>query len=277
MRNSPFLCSVHTHTTLCDGKDSMEDMVSAAYTAGVRYYGISSHSHTPIAQDQGLVLPQDMTAYCRVAERLQKQYEGKMEILLGLEWDSCSDVSFDGFAYWIGSVHYLQCQSGAYYAVDLDAETLISCQQEAFHGDVYAMIQAYFEQIAQVAALRPPILGHMDLITKCNAGNRFFDEEEKIYQEMALQALQAVNPLQTVLEVNTGAMARGYRKTPYPALFLLKEWRARGGQIVITADAHTKEGIVYGYADAIAFAEQAGFRESVILTANGWIPCPLQE
>lgn len=272
---SPFLCSVHTHTTLCDGKDTMADMVAAAYAAGVRYYGISSHSHTPIIQDEGFVLSQDMTVYQKTAAQLQKQYQDKMEILLGLEWDSCADVSFKGFEYWIGSVHYLKPKNGKYYAVDLDAQTLFACQQEAFGGNTLAMLQAYFEQVAQVAALHPTILGHMDLITKFNAGNRFFDEDTKSYQAAALQALEAVDPTRTVLEVNTGAMARGYRNVPYPALFLLREWRARGGRILITADAHTADGILYGYADAITFARRAGFTESVILTQKGWITCPL--
>ena len=34
---TPFLCSVHTHSTLCDGKASPDEMAAAAYAAGVKY------------------------------------------------------------------------------------------------------------------------------------------------------------------------------------------------------------------------------------------------
>ena len=274
-RDSPFLCSVHTHATLCDGKDPVEEMAAAAYAAGVRYYGVSCHSHTPIQQDEGCVLPQDLTAYRSRVLRLREQYDGKMEVLLGLEWDSCSDVAPEGFDYWIGSVHYLHPENGEYYAVDLDREQLEICRKNAFGGEMGALVRAYFQQVAEVAAKRPPILGHLDLITKLNRGNCLFDESAPEYQAAALEALRMVDPAATVVEINTGAMARGYRTVPYPALFLLKEWRALGGRIIVTSDAHTADGILYGYDQAIALAKEAGFTESVLLTRNGFVECPL--
>ena len=106
MTLSPRMCSVHTHSTLCDGKASPEAMAAAAYDAGVRYFGVSCHSHTPIPDDEGAVLPADMTDYRAAVLALREQYAGRMEVLLGLEWDSQSDISPDGFDYWIGSVHY---------------------------------------------------------------------------------------------------------------------------------------------------------------------------
>ncbi len=252
-----------------DLQDPVEEMAVAAFAAGVRYYGVSCHSHTPIQQDEGFMLPQDMTVYRNTVLRLREQYAGKMEVLLGLEWDSCSDVAPEGFDYWIGSVHYLHPENGDYYAVDLDSERLEACREEAFGGEIWAMVRAYFQQVAEVAAKRPPILGHLDLITKLNTGNQLFDETAPEYQTAALEALRAVDPTATVVEINTGAMARGYRTVPYPALFLLKEWRALGGRIILTADAHTADGIL------IALAKEAGFTESVLLTRNGFVECPL--
>lgn len=273
--STPLVCSVHTHTSLCDGKATMENMAAAAYAAGVQYYGVSSHSHTPIKQDVGYVLPKDMTFYREAALRLREQYLGKMEVLLGLEWDSCADVSTKGFDYWIGSVHYLHPQNGAYYAVDMDVRTFARCRDEAFGGDVMRMARAYFEEVSRVAALHPTILGHMDLITKFNAQNRFFDEDLQGYRAAALDALHTIDPYKTVVEINTGAMARGYRDVPYPALFLLKEWRSMGGRVIVTADAHTADGILYGYDTAVSFAKEAGFSESVILARQGFIECSL--
>ena len=58
---TPARCSVHTHADLCDGTNTLEEMAAAAYGAGVRYYGVSCHSHTPIPEDEGFVLPADLT------------------------------------------------------------------------------------------------------------------------------------------------------------------------------------------------------------------------
>lgn len=68
-----------------------------------------------------------------------------------------------------------------------------------------------------MAALRPTVLGHLDLITKLNAGSRFFDEDALRYRHAALEALHTADPHATLLEINTGGMARGSLKTPYPA------------------------------------------------------------
>lgn len=272
---TPFLCSIHTHTAFCDGKNTMEEMAEAAYKAGVRYYGVSGHSHTPVPQDKDFVLPYDMTDYRKKAMELREQYLGKMEVLLGLEWDICSDAVHDGFDYWIGSVHYLQPENDRYYPVDLSEDTFEKCQDEGFNGNIKDMVQMYFKQVSRMAALNPPVLGHMDLITKFNERNRFFDENAEWYRKTALQALHTVSSSKTVLEINTGAMARGYRKTPYPALFLLKEWNDMGGRIIVTADAHTAEGIVYGYNQAVSLAKEAGFKQAVVLTGKGFVECSL--
>lgn len=272
---TPFACSVHTHSTLCDGKNSPEEMAAAAYAAGVRYFGVSCHSHTPIPQDEGFVLPADMTAYREAVLRLREAYAGRMEVLLGIEWDSQSDIVPEGFDYWIGSVHYQKGTNGRYYAADWGEEHFTACRDELFGGDALAVAEGYFAEVVRVAAKRPTILGHIDLITKLNAGNKFFDEEAPRYQRAALDALHAVDPRETLLEINTGGVSRGYRTDPYPALFLLQEWRSIGGRVILTSDSHSADTVVYGYDQSVALAKAAGFGSSVLLTMEGMVECPL--
>ena len=269
---TPFVCSVHTHATCCDGKNTLEEMAAAAYAAGVQYYGVSCHSHTPIDLDMGYVLPADMTAYREAVLALREEYAGRMEILLGLEWDSQSDITPEGFDYWIGSAHY-QRQGGKAYAADWGEEAFTACRDEAFGGDALAVAEGYFREVARVAAMKPTILGHMDLITKLNAGNRFFDETSPRYEKAALEALHTADPKATLLEINTGGMARGYRDAPYPALFLLREWRRLGGRIILSSDSHSADTILYGYGDALVLAKAAGFDKSTILTLHGPVEC----
>lgn len=277
MNLTPFACSVHTHSTFCDGKNSMAEMAAAAFEAGVRHYGFSGHGHTPCPADIGICMEADPTEYRAEAERLQKEYEGRMEILLGIEQDLCADVPVPDWAeYWIGSVHDLQDpKTGKYYAVDWKMEELESCRDEMCGGDGLALAEAYYAAVAEMAKEQPPILGHIDLITKLNGDGSLFDEESPRYKAAALAALHAVDPQTTVLEINTGAIARGYRTAPYPAPFLLNEWRTMGGRIILTADAHHTGGIQFAYADAVAHARAAGYETAVILTRNGWVEVPL--
>ena len=277
MSLTPECGSVHTHSVLCDGKGTLAEMAAAAFAAGVRYFGASGHSHTEIPHDAGNVLPADPAEYRAQVLALRAEYAGRMEILLGIEQDSQSPRPVPDWAdYWIGSVHNLRDpETGKYHCVDWDRERLAACRDGMFGGDALAMTEGYYAGVAAMAARGPTILGHMDLVTKLNRGNAFFDEEDPRYQAAALEALHHADPDRTVLEINTGAVARGYRDDPYPAPFLLKEWRAMGGQVILTADAHSPETVIFGYRQAAELARAAGYRESVLLTGRGWEPCPL--
>lgn len=275
MKKTPWCCSVHTHADFCDGRDTLAVMAEAANAQNIQYFGISCHAHTPIPDDDGLVLPRDMTAYRSAIAEVQARYAGRMEVLAGLEWDSWSDVTPEGFDYWIGSVHYQRSPEGVYYSMDWKEEQLAACRDEMYGGDALAMTEGYFRAVGAVAEKKPTILGHIDLITKLNAGNRFFDEESPRYRAAALEALHRTDPNETLLEINTGGVARGYRTAPYPALFLLREWRAMGGRVILTADAHRKEHLLFGYDQAAELARTAGFTESAVLTAAGTELCPL--
>lgn len=269
------ICSVHTHSTMCDGKDTLGSMARAAFEAGAVSFGASGHSHTPIPEDEGGVLPADMTEYRAEVLGLRAEYAGRMDVLLGIELDNCADVTAEGFDYWIGSAHRLTGPDGAYYTVDWSKEMLADCRERVFGGDGCAMAAAYYAEVRRMAALRPTILGHIDLITKFNEDGAFFDEGHPRYRAAALEALHAADPAETLLEINTGAMSRGYRKTPYPALFLLREWRAMGGKIILTADAHSAGAIVHGYDQAAELAREAGFTRSTLLTLAGREERPL--
>lgn len=263
------ICSVHTHSIMCDGKNTLEEMAQAAFQAGAVSFGASGHSHTPMSEDQGCVLPVDMTAYREEVLRLREVYAGRMDVLLGIELDNCADVPAEGLDYWIGSVHRVRGPEGGWHIVDWDSEMLERMLRESFSGDSRRMVEGYYKEVQRMAARRPTILGHMDLIVKFNETGVFFDEEDSHYRAAALEALHAAGPKETLLEVNTGAVSRGYRSAPYPALFLLKEWRNMGGEIIFTSDAHSAEAIVYGYDQAAELARAAGFVRHTLLTRSG--------
>jgi histidinol-phosphatase (PHP family) len=88
---------------------------------------------------------------------------------------------------------------------------------------------------------------------------------------VALKCVESLIPYNKPFEINVGAMTRGYRTSPYPAEFILKEIFKLGGKIVINGDCHNKNNLG-DYLDlAINYAKMCGFKERLILTPNGFI------
>ena len=193
-----------------------------------------------------------------------------------MEWDEFSDTDPGSFEYWIGSVHYI-CgpKSGRYYEIDWRPQDLRDCIDNEFDGDALAMVEHYFQQVAAVAAKGPSFLGHFDLVKKLNGKGEFFDEASPRYREIALAGLRKAFEGCQMLEVNTGAISRGYRSDFFPADFLLEEWCKLGGKVIITSDAHSSANLTAEYEEAAAAVRAAGFTQVMVLTGNGFEPCDL--
>ena len=131
-------------------------------------------------------------------------------------------------------------------------------------------MEAYFAEVEKVAALKPDILAHIDLIKKLNAKGEFFDEESPRYKAAALKALQAAKDNDCLLEVNTGGVYRGYRKDFYPSAWMLEEWNKMGGKVIITSDSHDVSSLTFGFEEAAAAIKAAGFTSVEVLTGHGF-------
>ena len=93
-----------------------------------------------------------------------------MDILCGIEWDILSEDKRTGYDYWIGSAHHLYGKNtGKYYEIDFRPQDLWDCINDDFDADPLAAVEAYFAEVEKVAALKPDILAHIDLIKKLNA------------------------------------------------------------------------------------------------------------
>ena len=233
-----FASSVHTHTTFCDGRDSAAEMARAAAAQGLSTLGFSGHSYVP--RDGFGIAPEQLPAYVAEIRRIARAYAGQLEVLCGIELDTdAPQTELSPFDYVIGSCHSVRDADGRAWVVDGSPENLAEAIARGFHGDAMACVAAYYQQLTDfVLALRPTIVGHFDLITKFCEKQPLFDMESAAYRALACAALDAVLDAGLVLEVNTGAMARGWRTTPYPAGFLLERIARRGGRVTLTADAH---------------------------------------
>ena len=133
--------------------------------------------------------------------------------------------------------------------------------------------KAYYEKLATLPQYgKFDIIGHIDIITKHSENADFFDIESEEYKGYAVKALESLAGKIPYFEVNTGAIARGYRTTPYPAPFLLDELKRLGFGAVITSDCHDCNMLDCGYDEAVALLKKHGFNEIYILTKNGFVP-----
>lgn len=238
--------NLHTHTHYCDGKDSLEELAAAGFELGMKVLGFSGHENSPL-EEEFCMSREDTQKYREDALRLKSQYKGKMEILLGIERDFFSPGDDYPYDYVIGSVHILQPKDGVYLTVDHTAEKMEQGVEKYFGGSYRKYAECFFETSAHVVEkTHADIIGHFDLLTKFNEGGKYFDEEAQWYQKATFRALaQIVRDAESagkkpVFEINTGAMARGYRRAPYPNRFILKELERLGVPVILGSDCHDK-------------------------------------
>ncbi len=261
----------HTHSTYCDGKNTLEEMAEGAVKKGVKGLGFSGHSHTPF--DESYCMSRDKTLkYIDEAEGLKNKYSGKLDIFTGIEYDLFSDEeNLSKFDYVIGSVHYA-LKDGKYLPVDESEDIFVENVGRRYGGDYYAFCEDYFKEVGSLADIgEVDIIGHFDLVTKFNEGDRLFNTRNKRYASAAESALIKLSAMNKILEINTGAVSRGYRMLPYPDECILSVWRDLGGKIIFSGDAHSIDGICYKFDLAEKTARKCGFSSAIELTDNGFI------
>lgn len=266
--------NLHTHTNFCDGKNIPDEMAHAAIRLGMDSLGFSSHA--PLAGQSGWTMsPEDVPRYRAEILRLRERYTGRLEIFLGLEQDYYSPPSGKGWDYQIGSVHCVE-KEGRLLPVDYLPEDFVRSVRQYYGGDFLAFAEDYYRLVGAIAERTGcQIVGHFDLITKFNEGDSLFDTGHPRYVSAALEALDRLAQHGVILEINTGAMSRGYRSTPYPAPALLRAMRERDLPICITSDCHDRANLLFAFPQAEELARSCGYREQMALTSQGFVPIPL--
>ena len=244
----------HVHTTHCDGKHSPREMVEAALARGMTHLGFSAHSPMPFYEDYTL---SNVEAYRRDILALQEEYRDRITLYCGIEKDLYSPMDTTDYEYLIGSVHYVRCGDD-YLVLDYSEEVLTDGVNRLFGGDWYALAEAYYAAVAELHTLSPAIIGHLDLITKYNGDGHLFDETHPRYVAAAHAAIDALLPHNVPFEINTGAISRGYRTTPYPAPHLLRYIASHGGCAILSGDVHAAEGLQLQFAQCRQLATACG-------------------
>ena len=266
-----YLQNLHTHTTYCDGRDTPVEMIESAISQGFESLGFSGHSFTFYSTSSYPITTLEKTeAYKKEIASLKEKYKDKIDIFLGLEVDMYSGVDLSCYDYLIGACHYLK-MGDRYVAFDRSAEFVRNVIETEFSGDGMAFSNEYYAQLSTLPEYGDfDVIGHFDIHTKNIEIERFFDVDSKEYLKAATDAMDALRGKIPFFEVNTGAISRGYRTTPYPSLPLLRELKARGFGAIISSDCHDARYLKTGFDQAGELLAEAGFREKYILTKNGF-------
>ncbi len=249
------LANFHTHTTFCDGESTAEEIVSYAIEKGFHAIGFSGHAYSDFDTTYCM---RDTDAYIAEIKRLKGKYRNKIQVYLGAEEDIFEEVNRKDFEYIIGSSHYLNAE-GKYYPIDSDTGCFDRCV-EAFGGDILALAENYYNTFCEyILRRKPDIVGHFDLITKFDEVKDYGllknDAYNKIAEKYMLKALKS----DCLFEVNTGAISRGYRKSPYPSENLLYVMKKNDAKLILSSDSHHISTLDYYFDESKRLLRDIGF------------------
>lgn len=262
------LSNFHTHTVFCDGNNTAEEMVLAAIDKGFDTLGFSGHGYTDFDQRYCMT---DTDGYIREIRRLKEAYAGKINILLGTEEDIFHPVEDrDVYDYIISSSHYFLL-NGKYYPIDSSLECF-RAWITAWDYNIPALTEAYYSAfIAHLKQYQPTLIGHFDLITKFDEKYEPLFLNDPEYNALAEKYTALALETGSIFELNTGAIARGHRDTPYPAVNLLRVIRKAGSSVVLCSDSHHVDTLDFAFAEARQLLKDEGFQYVYSLTEDGLI------
>lgn len=261
------MTDVHTHTAFSpDGKDSVEDMLEAAYRKGAAYYGISEHfdydykvnrirfygGAEPAYTDPDLYFPR--------TRELKAFYAGKMEILVGGEFGFTENPAATPLYerilknykpdFVVNSVHtqgaFDYAEKGAFRDGDTPKEK----------GEVY---RRYFSLVGKSvdAPYEYDIIGHFTYCTRYAP----YEDKRALFSEFGEEideVLKAVISRGKILEVNS--CNRGLPADFLPSEEILARYFALGGRRVsFASDAHDVSRVLEKRDKVVAALKKIGF------------------
>ncbi|MDE6510761.1 MAG: histidinol-phosphatase HisJ family protein [Muribaculaceae bacterium] len=248
----------------------MAEMADAAYAAGFTTWGFSPHS--PICCLSGANMKaEDVDAFIAESGRLKKEYDGRMQVLTGMEVDYLSDDFGPHKEYFrrlpldyrIGSVHFVRTLDG--YPVDVDGpvERFLKYLESEYAGDLRYVAETYFaEELEMLEKGGFDIIGHLDKIGDNGSHAQANLEDEKWYADLVEQVIAKAVDKGIVIEINTKKYDTGKRFFPSEKWWpLLKKYNAK---LILSTDAHYPDKVASGYSVALDRLLREGMQSQLI-------------
>lgn len=250
---------LHTHHKRCGhAVDDIRDYIEAAIKMELDVIGISDHSPYFHSEKDQLyphitMKKSEFTTYIDEVLALKREYEGEIDVLLGVESDFFPEyLSYyrEAFAqhpfdYIIGSVHYVE-GDGIFNKRRWDGLS------EATKVQVK---DKYYELIALSAQSGLfQILGHID------AMKGFYPAFSQIESSQLEKTLQIIGEEQVAIEVNTSGGTK-YCGGWYPSNEILEKALHYNVAITFGSDAHKSERVGEDFDLVKAQLKEIGFKE----------------
>jgi len=265
----------HAHSSFDDGTCGLEDYVRAAVAKGFSVLGFSAHAPVLFQSDWNMN-PARFPEYVATARALEEKYRDQIEIYTGLEADyykGCTDWrNKEGIDYTIGGMHFVQNpKTGLYLTFDGNRQEFEQILDDIYEGKITALVEGYYGLVREMLMkMTPNIVAHLDVIKKNNASGRYFDEEDEWYRDEVMKTLEVISLTHTIVEVNTGGMARGYTREPYPSRWILEECLAMDIPVMVNSDTHNPDTIDFYFDESYQLLREIGYKSQRILLHGEW-------
>ena len=253
---------LHTHHFRCGHADgSIRDYIEAGITAGLDVIGISDHtpyfgSPSEQAFPRIAMAKSELVHYVEEVLALQKEYEGRIDVLLGIESDYFPEhaelyrktLAAYPFDYVIGSVH------------SVDGNSIFNKSRWKGLGpkQKLAAKAEYYRLIAESARSGMfQILGHIDAMK----GNYPQFSEISAPREID-EALNAISECGLAIEINTSGgtkLCGGW----YPSDEILERALHFGVEVSFGSDAHKPSRVADQRNNVAARLKEIGFKHWV--------------
>ena len=252
-----FRSDLHVHTSRDHGRHSAREMADQAARQGLQTLGLVGHAAMQFPCSYAMTAENE-AAFVAETQQLKNEYDGRLTILRGIELDYYSLPPVHPYDYRLSSVHYVK-HDGAILSVDSDPEELSCAVQQHWGGDWLQLCRLYYETVAGLMdAAQPDIIAHFDLVTKFNEDDRLFSTADSRYRHAALEALDTLLAAGPFFEINTGAISRRYRKSPYPAPPILERIAQKGGKVLLSGDTHSAASLCCAFDTCEKLVQELG-------------------
>jgi histidinol-phosphatase (PHP family) len=157
--------------------------------------------------------------------------------------------------FYIGSVHHV-------YGIPIDYDVVFYRKaREMAGGSDERLFEDYFDaQFEMLNALKPRVIGHLDLIRLLSdEPNRDLREMKGVWQKV-VRNLKVIIEQGGLVEVNTSGLRKGL-KEPYPTRGVCEEFLGMGGMLTLSDDSHGIAHVGTNYGRGIEYLESLEVKE----------------
>lgn len=274
LKNKILKYNLHTHSAFCDGIGSIEEHCIFSINTNFNVLGFSCHA--PLKFNNSFSIPQTLIPkYLADIDQAKDKHNGTLKILKGLECDFIPglSLSFNSFKekyqldYIIGGIHLVGGNNPErlWFIDGPKREFFDNGLSELYQNDIQKAVTNYFHQMNEMIETEKfDILAHFDKI-KMHNQSRFFEENEKWYENLIQETLELVVVKDLIVELNYRGIYKKRCHDFYPSKSILKKILHKKIRVCISSDAHQphENGILHE--EANKFLKEIGFTETYCL------------